>query len=232
MPNTCPFVKSGDAACRLSVDHLRERKTGPCHPLTVVRCAEHKHAFTIYPRGHVPWGRLAVVYVDRDGELVKNGEPEKDGELLKNGEHQWEGTIFEAAADAAAGVAWARSWESSENGCWTSQNRLIELGLNVLGLGPEQSTDLRRDIGEVLGVDTIVLLEWAKRMREKPGYRCCGEAVVDVLATAAKLPGLLKRLLVTGHLAGCWGEPLWWDVDRKVLRKLAFSCSGTDPPGG
>jgi hypothetical protein len=161
---------------------------------------------------------LAVVQVDRDGELVN------DGEL------NWKGTIFEAAADAAKGEAWSRSWEASESGCWTSQGRLLDLSLDVLGLGPGQRTEVRHAVGEVLGVDTLILLEWARKVAEMPGYRSCGRAVVEVLAMAATRPGLLRRLLVTGHMVGRWGEPLWWDVDHKVLRKLTFRHSGTDPP--
>jgi hypothetical protein len=71
MPSSCIFATSDGKACRLTVDHLRKRKTGPCFPLTVVRCAEHGHAFTLYPRGHVPWGRRAVVLVDPDGDWTQ-----------------------------------------------------------------------------------------------------------------------------------------------------------------
>ena len=53
MPRDGPCRGPGDA-CRLYVHHLRARSTGPCYPLTVVRCGTHGRAFTLYPPGHVP----------------------------------------------------------------------------------------------------------------------------------------------------------------------------------
>jgi len=220
MPSSCIFAQSDGKACRLTVDHLRERKTGPCFPLTVVRCAEHGHAYTLYPPGHVPWGRRAVAHVDPEGVLIQNGEI------------CWQGTLFEAALDAAAGMAWVRQAGSGSWGSetwWGSQWRLTELALDVLGLGPEQSVDLRHAVAEVVGVATLVLLEQARAIANEPGFRSRGRAVETVLRQATG-PEVLRRLLVAGHVAGRWGPPLWWESDRKVLRHLAFPRSGTDPP--
>ena len=58
-PSVAVVSHAGCAAALLVVHHLRERKTGPQIPVTVVQCRTHRRAFTIYPLGHVPYGRLA-----------------------------------------------------------------------------------------------------------------------------------------------------------------------------
>ena len=51
----------------------RDRKTGPEHPLRVVRCLTHENAFTLYPEGFVPYGRVPVL-------VVKPAEPDDQSE--------------------------------------------------------------------------------------------------------------------------------------------------------
>ena len=41
----------------MTIDYYRERKTGPCVPVAVLKCATHGNGFTLYPCGHVPYGR-------------------------------------------------------------------------------------------------------------------------------------------------------------------------------
>ena len=79
LPLMGPCSAEHDGECRLSVDHRRARKTGPCFPITVMRCREHGHSFTLYPPGHVPYGRRAVAPVAVDGSLVQG----EDGELYR-----------------------------------------------------------------------------------------------------------------------------------------------------
>ena len=52
-----PCSSWDERPCRLASDHDRERKTGPCFPIRVMRCRVHGHGFTLYPPGHVPYGR-------------------------------------------------------------------------------------------------------------------------------------------------------------------------------
>src|SRR4051812_12975097 len=67
MPSICPRHEAGAAPCCLWVDHRRDRKTGPLFGLTVARCGPHRRAFTLYPPGHVPYGRVAIAPVSSDG---------------------------------------------------------------------------------------------------------------------------------------------------------------------
>jgi hypothetical protein len=54
----------------LLVHHTRERKAGPQIQVTVAQCRTHRRAFTLYPLGHVPYGRLAVAPVTPDGQMA------------------------------------------------------------------------------------------------------------------------------------------------------------------
>src|SRR5260221_5223061 len=70
MPLSCVQASPGDPACVIVVHHTRERKAGQQIPVTVAQCRTHRRAFTLYPLGHVPYGRLAVAPVTLDGQMV------------------------------------------------------------------------------------------------------------------------------------------------------------------
>lgn len=213
VPAVCPFAEAGDA-CAVGVHHWRERRTGPRHPLMVARCAVHEVAFTVYPPGHVPYGQRALVAVGPDGSAVRDGDASA--------------TLLEAARDAADGRAWERSiptWSDADPdpdldlpGWWSTQRRHLDLALRLTGVDPELDDRAREARCGALDVDTLVTMEGARAIRDRPGYRARGRAVVDVLAALPTSP--LRRLLAAGHLAGLWGPPLWWD--GAVLRPLAF----------
>ena len=80
------------------VDHYRKRKTGPCYPVAVVGCRVHgKRRYTLYPAGHYPYGRVAVVPYSASGELLWEAD---------SGGPAWQATLFGAAQDAAQGQMW------------------------------------------------------------------------------------------------------------------------------
>lgn len=216
IPTRCIRAVDGDPECQLCVAHLRDRKTGPRFPLAVLRCRVHGCAFTLYPPGHVPWGRRSLVHVDLHGETVRRSTEE------------WRGTPFEASADAARGTAWDRASECGSESWWSTQGRWIGFSLDLIGLAAAQGTDLRHRIADALNVATLDLLAKVRAIGENPGFRARGKAVVAVLE-GIPVKGLLRRLLVAGHLAGCWGPPMWWDIQRRSLVRLVFPDSGTDP---
>ena len=174
LPNRCAY---GDHAggCVVRVHHWRDRKTGPQIPLLVAECLTHDCAFTLYPLGHAPYGRVAAVPADRHGELVRvasgGSEP---------GPAAWEQTIMGAAQDAAQGKAWPRSGGESveSSGCWRSQGRRIQVGAKILGLiGAEQSP-----LVGLLGVSALGHREATAAFGDASGYRSRGAAVCIVLA--------------------------------------------------
>ena len=66
----CPGAK-GSVPCRMRKDGFRGRKTGPRIPLRILRCRSHGRYLTVYPIGHVPYGRQPVVAVDLGGYPVE-----------------------------------------------------------------------------------------------------------------------------------------------------------------
>jgi len=220
LPSCCPDHVPGGDDCALVRSHVRARKTGPCFPLTVLWCRTHRRGFTLYPLGHVPYGRQRVAPVGLDGRAAGGG----DGGL------EWQGTLFGAALDAAAGRAWDRAREGGSRWWWSTQGRLLSRCLDLVGVASQQSLALRHKVAEALAVATLVLVEGVAAITADPGYRSRGKAVVAVLSEISR-HGVLERVLRAGQLVGRWGLALRWEPALRVLRPLAFSGSGTDPPG-
>ena len=79
----CPWAVLGET-CKLERHSFRERKTGPRFALRILYCATHRRYFTVYPPGHVPYGRVAVAPVDERGQIAA---PEQEAAC-------WQATLF------------------------------------------------------------------------------------------------------------------------------------------
>ena len=200
-------------ACRLRVHHVRERSTGPCFPLTVVRCETHGRAFTLYPPGHVPYGRVALVALAPNGEAVRGAEP-------------FAGTLFDVAKDAAQGVAWSREQPGGSDRWWGTQGRRLERAARLTGVVPGQPAELRYDLAGLLDIDVLQLVP----PPAPAGYRSLGEAVCRVIDALHRGPSLVDRLGAAGALVGLWGEPLRFDPSTNVVRRQPFRATGTTGP--
>lgn len=226
MPSSCPWHESGDGACRLRVDHHRERKTGPCFALAVVRCGPHGRAFTLYPPGHVPYGRLAIAPVSPDGALVRD-EPSREntpGEAPV-APPDWPSTVFGAAVDAAAGRAWPRA-HPAHPAHWRTQRRRLVRGARLIGIAPRTAADElrhREGMARRLGVPTLLLVGQARRWSEARGYQERGSAIALVLAEMEASRTISDRLMCAGEIEGLWGVPSRWDPGGRVLRRQPFS---------
>ena len=116
-----------DRSCVLCLDHLRHRVFGPGFPLTVLSCLVHNCAFTLYPPGFTPYGRKSVAPVAPDGSAVVQAPAEA---------HALTETVFEAAVDAAQGVAWARECPGGTAKWWGTQGRHLDRALDLCGVAP------------------------------------------------------------------------------------------------
>ena len=128
LPTRCVYA-TGEQTCTIFVDHYRERKTGPCYPVAVVGCRRHEggRRYTLYPPGHYPYGRVAVVPYSAGGEL----------QLDADGRPQWQATLFAAAQDAAQGRIWADEqhwWQSLAGGLRRTQGRHLETAARLTGV--------------------------------------------------------------------------------------------------
>lgn len=229
--------------CRLSIHHLRERKTGPGFALTVLKCHSHGVAFTLYPPGHVPYGRCAVAPVAPDGSGFATRVEASGCEGAAHDPHPvppqaraFSGTVFDAAIDAAQGLAWQRDaqLEPPEDGInrwWRTQHRHLALATRLVGVAPELARAEQLQVAEVLGVPALLLSELARGLEGSGGYAAQGQAVVEVLACLARGRSLPDRIARSGHIVGLWREPLLCDPYRGVGLGTPFRALGTrDPP--
>lgn len=218
-PSSCPYREEDEPACPPSLHSWRERTTGPEYPLRVMWCGVHGRHFTLYPPGYAPWQREAVSRVASDGGRVQGLSAGADG---------FKGTLFEAALDASAEVAWARQGPSDKY--WGTQGRRLELIQRLCGVAPGLADPVRDLVAETLRVDGLLLREEAEALRGLGGYRQRGMAVRAVLDVLARAQPSDERLLHAGFVVGAWGLPQRWDPVAGVLRTRPFPGGGTRAP--
>lgn len=223
MPGWCVEGKRG--ACRLRIDHFRERKTGPCFALAVLVCAVHRLGFTLYPPGHVPYGRVAVAPLGVGGELVR--EPAQAG---CSAPVAWGLTIFRAAVEAAEGAAWPRTNVPGEpRRWWRTQGRHLHLGARLVAVAGSVRQRQREQVAQILGVALLGLVG-AADVFATGGYRERGRAIVQVLEEVERTERVGDRLLTAGGAMGLWGAPSRWDPGggpfRPTLRALLRAGRG------
>lgn len=205
----------GGIPCRIRRHHRRRRKTGPPWGwVDVVSCAIHRIAFTIYPPGHVPYGRVALVDLAPDGS-------EKRSDVTHAGTAaEATAVLFAAASDARDGRRWPREDAPDPPGAVrSSQRRRLARAATLFGLvastPPSAATS-----AAVTGLPEGELVELASRLespsqKNKNKRKCLvewGKTVARVLGDLVKRAGraLMDRLAVLGHVAGFWGRPYRW----------------------
>ena len=211
--------------CRVGINHYRKRKTGPGYRLTVAHCSTHQRGFTLYPPGHVPYGRDPVACVAPDGS--ESGRGDERGQQAVD--RLFEGTYFQAALDGAEGIYWNPYAFNGGDQWWATQRRRLSRALDWLGIAPGTESDVRELICAALEEDQLLVEVAVKQAEDFPGYRGQSRAVRDVLEAVCQGPCILDRLLFAGHLAGLWGRPLRWDASAQVLRSPPFQRPGTPP---
>ncbi len=222
-PEVGPCSDHDEQPCRLALDHERSRTTGPCFPLAVLRCRIHEIAFTVYPPGHVPYGRVALAPVAPDGHALISPH---------RGAHRFEHTLFEAALDAAEHQAWP---QSAEDGYLiprfpTQMHRLVR-ACRLLGVEPTLEAEARQCLGSILGVAGQHLHDGAVQIQQQLGYHNRGKAVVGVLE-ALRWTGmaLFDRLAACGAQAGLWSVPQRWDPVSGCLQCAFAERIARAPP--
>lgn len=212
VPADCPYADG--EPCRVSIHHWRDRKTGPGHPLGVARCAAHGRAFTLYPPGWSPYGRVRVAPARDDGSPV--GPQPLD---------RWHATAFAAAIDAAAGTAWSRDGAYSESGRWGTQCRQLARLALLVGVDGQSGLDHVHAVAQVLAVSTQRVLDAARGLAGAGArglYQAAGQAVMAVLEALPAHRAPLSALLRIGHAVGLWGPVfLVTTTPRRTLSQLA-----------
>lgn len=211
IPSWCPLgVLEG--ACDLRVHSYRERKTGPGHPLAVVSCSAHETGFfTLYPLGHVPYGRQPLV------------------QRHEAGERRWRGTPFRAAIDAACGERWSTQSPADDPRRRRTQGRHLEIAELLVGTHPRLTETQRAWVIDDLRAPQLAVVEastasWTSRAR----------AVVAALGVMSRANSQVERLLAAGFSAGLWPVPYIWSYGWRSPvpehRRAGHDRSRAPPP--
>lgn len=229
MPRSCVQAAIGDEACVLTVHHRRERKTGPQIPVTVLQCRTHRRAFTLYPLGHVPYGRLAVAPVGLDGQVVRS----TDGQVVRSTEPEpevgepsppaWRATVF---ASAFAAIE-EKTVKLTDSRWWaTDVPEQLAHGATLLGVHPDLLAKEADAIAFRLEIPRLVLRQAADAYERGRGRAARGRVLVGVLGQLGDTC-LLDRLLAAGACAGCWGTVTRWDAAIGGARGQVFPGRGS-----
>jgi len=220
MPPSCVHASPGDLACVLVVHHTRERKAGPQIPVTVAQCRTHRRAFTLYPLGHVPYGRLAVAPVTLDGQVVlaTQSEPAADRRSPAWGATRF-GAAFAAIDDPTVKLTDRRWWA-------TQPPERLGRSAALLGIHPGLSVPDAEAIAFRLELPRLVLREAADAYTHARGRAARGRVLVGVLDQLSADECLLDRILAAGVYAGCWGAVTRWDRASRGTRGQVFPGRG------
>jgi hypothetical protein len=220
MPRTCLHAVTGDEACVLVVHHERMRKTGPRISVTVLQCRTHRRAFTVYPLGHIPYGRMAVAPVGLDGELLCSTE--REPQVGGKRQPAWRGTLFgpafAALHEATVKVTDPRWWATQ------APERLAQ-GATLLGIHPDLSAQTADAIAYRLEIPRLVLRQATDAYACARGRAARGHVLVGVLGELGDRC-LLDRVLAAGACAGCWGTVTRWDAASGGARGRVFAGCG------
>jgi hypothetical protein len=176
---------------------MRERKTGPAHPLAVVRCRTHGRCFTIYPPGFAPFVRRRMPC------------PEVDVQ---------DAPALQAVRDAADEQTprWL-DWSDplgNEPGWASTQWRQIGRWGRWLGLSGSAGTG--QQIAAALGV-ALHEHAAARAAYQRRHYRQRGRALLSVLQLASRAGDVMRKLLRAGAIAGLLGRSFGIDVQGRLV---------------
>jgi len=204
LPPRCVFAAAAAETCAPFVDHYRSRKTGPGFAVAVVGCGRHPLGrYTLYPPGHIPYGRQAVVPCSPSGPLLRD---------RTTGQPVWAATLWAAATEAADGQRWPAASPADEVRRRRTQGSRLALAGQLLGVHPELDSRTRERIATRLRVPTMTVREAAR------GWGTCwqarGAAIRAVLLALPIDHRLLDRILAAGAITALWPPPQRWDPGR------------------
>ena len=181
----------------------------------VVYCKTHGLHYTVYPPGHVPYGRAPVAASGAGAGLSG-----------------WRGTVFEPAMSQG----WRRKYEYGGGTCWHTSRRWLRRSGKLLGLSGEVTAG--EGVAALLEVPLHV--HAGARARFDSG-RVADEcaALTDVLSAVAVTPRLWRQMMRAGRLTGLWGDAWEWTDDGRLealfpvvelaSRLVASQSAETDP---
>lgn len=225
MPTRCPMAPTEDGPCQICLDHRRRRKTGPEFPIAVLACSTHDIRFTLYPSGHVPYGRERVVAVTPAGDAVSAPAPASDKATPAP---DWTRTRFAAVADAAAGNLWPRSAPGARRATQLSHVDDASRLLSVHG----GAAAVQAEVSRLVDIAHLVLREVADALVETDDATSRARQLMPLLDRAAAGRRGLERVLALGARAGLWGTVHLWSQRSGNAEPFRRLFPGIGMPSG
>ena len=199
VPQFCPHMLTDDSTrtlCKIELRHRRRRKTGPGYPLSVMCCTAHACTFTLYPPGFAPYQRKPVLKLSPCGHRVFG-----EGDPL---ETDFESTMFEGAVI-----------DTSKD---RHRPRSALRAARIVGVACDLAARLREQIASALSVSAGPL-HWLSRS-SKDAWASTREILTQLNMHRGYVYKYQARdLLVSGCLAGYWGEPLLYLEDAHDVHR-------------
>jgi hypothetical protein len=154
--------------------------------------------FTVYPPGHVPYSRVAVVAADAEGRTIA-------GDALGD-------TLFGAAVEASSEAS------SAQRTPRRTLARRLELCAALLAIAATADA-VRAAVSGALWLPQLLVRERAQQYALGHRLRDRAQAVLSLLAQVSQH----RRgtgVLLAGHIAGLWGRPSRWDPGGRMLRPV------------
>lgn len=226
IPAACPHEHHNDEACRIRINHYRERKTGPCFPLTIVECRTHSLCFTLYPPGHVPYGRHPLntdIAVTGDSIILEATDPSPADSLLT----PYQNSFFAAALAANSQTIWPEeSLYGSMEPRFITQLRQLDRASRLLGVHSDLLPRQTEEITEILDLSGQRVAEGWARLACPSTVKHHGEVLCQLLKLIPYTRTLFERLAHAGSTAGLWPLPHFWNATTGRLKNRSFRNSG------
>lgn len=222
IPDICPKNLDDGESCKISLNHHRKRKTGPCFPIAVVACDSHHLNFTLYPPGHVPYGREPLVgNIAVDGKMVINKQA--DEHTTDDNRTCFQGSLFDAALDAGDSKVWTKEdVDGSMMPRFNTQLMKLDRASRLLGIHSTLDMKQREGFAEILDLSGQLLIEIVSELQKQPTLQNYGHAICSLLKTIPQNISLFERLTETGSIMGIWPTPYFWKVGVKRLKRSSF----------
>lgn len=234
LPDRCPRNQQHGTVCRLSLNHYRERATGPCFSVAVIRCRSHSIYFTLYPHGYIPYGRQRLVAnISEWGSPVIDDltdEPSETDDLADDQNEDrklspFRESFFAAALSAGKGEKWlADSVQGSMKPRFSTQRRHLDRIFRILGIHSFLNFRQRELISELLQIPGQIIHDSVSALNARTTIEQRGQIILHLLTFLIAIPFPYNRLTEAGSVVNLWPNPCFWDVEEK-----AFSTF--QPPG-
>ena len=187
----------------------------------VLQCRTHGRAFTLYPLGHIPYGRLAIAPVGLDGQVLfpTEREPQASGKRAPVWRTTQFGPAFAAIHDPTVKLTDRRWWATQTPERLAQSARL--LGVHPI---PVQEAERSRSGSRSTAVLRQAEDEYAGARAPPPGP---GDG--RRFGPARRRKRACSIACGSGVCAGCWRTVTRWDVASRGARGRVFRVAAHPP---